>query len=78
MEKYGETEGEADAREMLRCRQIVSEITRFGVSQKEILRIVGLLALELEDREAMVDITSRAKEAINRSTGSLDSLIVET
>jgi hypothetical protein len=77
-EKYGETSGECEAREMLRCRQIVSEITQFGVSQREMLRIIHLLSLELEDREAMVDLSERTRSAINRSAGSLDSLIVET
>ena len=76
--RYGETPAEAEAREMLKCRQIVSEILGFGVSQREILRIMHLLALELEDRETMVDLSERIKSAVSGSADSLSSLIVET
>ena len=77
-ERYGETPAEAEAREMLKCRQIVAEITGFGVSQREILRIMHLLALELEDRETMVDLSERIKSSLTGSAESLSSLIVET
>ena len=77
-ERYGETPAEAEAREMLKCRQIVAEITGFGVSQREILRIMQLLALELEDRETMVDLSERIKSSLTGSAESLSSLIVET
>jgi len=77
-EKFGETPAETEAREMLRCRQIASEIVKFGVSQREILRIMHLLALELENRDLMVDLSERAKEAINSSTGALSGRIIET
>jgi hypothetical protein len=77
-ERYGETPAEAEAREMLKCRQIVAEISGFGVSQREILRIMHLLALELEDRETMVDLSERIKSSLTGSAESLSSLIVET
>ena len=38
------------------CRQIVSEIVDFGISQNQIQTIIKLLALELEDRQLMLAI----------------------
>lgn len=35
------------------CRDIVLEIRKFGVSQRQTLYLIYLLALELEDRKAM-------------------------
>ena len=77
VEKFGETKVESEAKEMLKCRQIVSEITGFGVSQREILRIMHLLALELENREVMVDLSERIRSSISDSAGSLSGLIVQ-
>tara|TARA_B100001057_G_C22843757_1_gene948137 strand:+ start:1018 stop:1221 length:204 start_codon:yes stop_codon:yes gene_type:complete len=45
------------AKSLSKCREIKAEILRFGVSQLEILKLIKLLALELEDREKMVSIT---------------------
>jgi len=53
---YGETKTEISANDMLQCRQIVSEITEFGVKQDQILQIIKLLSLELENRDQMVAI----------------------
>ena len=76
-EKFGETQVEYEAKEMLKCRQIVSTITEFGVSQREILRIMHLLALEIESREVMVDLSERIKSAISDTAGALSGLIVQ-
>lgn len=35
------------------CREIVREIKEFGVNQRQILFLIHLLAMELENREAM-------------------------
>ena len=77
-ERFGETPAEAEGREMLRCRQIVAEILNFGVSQRETLRIMQLLSLELEDRELMVDLSERIKSRLDSSTGALSGRIIET
>jgi hypothetical protein len=39
-----------------KSRDIVLEILRFGVTQSQIASIIGLLALELEDRDLMLAI----------------------
>lgn len=75
---YGTTESESAAKEMLRCRQIVAEIINFGVSQRELLRIVHLLSLELEDREVMLKLAELVKPAIEGSAAPLSGLIVDT
>ena len=59
--KIGTSETDKIAADLLRCRQITSEILHFGVSQDQIMQIIYLLALELENREALSDITSVVK-----------------
>jgi hypothetical protein len=54
------------AKEVLTCRQIVSEISRFGVSDNQRLKIIELLALEIENRDDSLSITSIAKGIIER------------
>lgn len=66
-EKIGKTETEQWAQQMLTCRQIVAEILKFGVNQKQILNIVKLLAMELEDHEAMVAISAVVNEALEEA-----------
>ncbi len=39
-----------------KAREIVQEILKFGVTQSQMKSIIGLLALELEDRELMINI----------------------
>ena len=62
MKKYGETSTDRWARDMTRSREIVSEIMRFGVSQAQLTQIINLLALELEDRDAMLAFTNVYKD----------------
>lgn len=45
-----------DIASLEKTRQIVKEVLDFGVSQKEILKIIHLLSYELEDRNIMVEI----------------------
>ena len=53
VKKYGETNTDKWVKEMSRSRDIVAEILNFGVSQTQINQIIGLLALEIENREHM-------------------------
>jgi hypothetical protein len=46
----------------MECRQIVQEIRNFRVSQRQILYLIQLLALELENRESMQSIINSVKE----------------
>ena len=75
-EKIGQTETDTWAREILLSRQIVGEVIKFGVSQKQILSIIKLLAMELEDREALVAISAVVNEALNEA--QISSSIITT
>ena len=57
----GKSDTDKIASELLKARQITTEILRFGVSQDQIMQIIYLLALELENREALLDITTVVK-----------------
>ena len=75
IEKFGETETEGWAEESIKCRQIITEILNFGVSQQQILKLLYLLSLELENRELMLQLAEIIKnsldnsETINENTG---------
>jgi len=45
-----------------KCRNIKSEILRFGINQLEIEQLIKLLAMELEDREKMLAIVNCLEE----------------
>lgn len=51
-----------DLAEKLECREIVKEIINFGISQRQLLELINLLALELEDDEQMRSIRAAIKE----------------
>jgi hypothetical protein len=59
--KMGKSEADIAAEKLLKCRQIVAEILNFGVTQEQLLQIIYLLSLELENREALEDITDAVK-----------------
>jgi predicted transcriptional regulator len=54
------------------CREIVAEINRFGVSQRQKIFICELLALELEDQEVSKAFT----EAVKVSRSKLGNEII--
>lgn len=59
---YGELSSEARAHENETCRSIVHEVTNFGVSQRQQLMIIYLLAMELENVGHMQTLTSLIRE----------------
>jgi len=63
--KYGKTEEASSVEEIARCRQIAQEILNFGVTQRQILKITYLLALELENREDMLRLSSCAQQILD-------------
>jgi len=54
------------AKEVLTCRQIVSEINRFGVSSDQKIKIIELLSLELDDHEYSVVLAKKAREVLEK------------
>lgn len=59
-----------------KSRDIVLEILRFGVTQPQIKFIIGLLALELEDREMMLGIKKLVDEEEDTTSNSQKSKII--
>lgn len=59
---YGESESEKRAEENNVCRQMVREINNFGISQRQALFLIYLLASELENIEQMKSITNLVRE----------------
>lgn len=53
-----------DLKSIEKCRNIVSEVLNYGVNQKEILKIIDLMSMELENTNIMKKIA----EAINNNT----------
>jgi hypothetical protein len=58
---YGVTSEELDAESVLECRQIVKTINQYGVSDKQKLKIIYLLSLELENRDHLQELSSLIK-----------------
>lgn len=61
VKQYGELEIESDAESMLQCRQIVKTINQFGITEEQRLKLIYLLALDLENREYMQELTGLIK-----------------
>ena len=62
-----------------KCRNIHKEIIDYGVSQKEIIKLIELLSLELEDVELMKEINRTIKkedEEDKKSLQKADQLIL--
>jgi hypothetical protein len=59
---YGQAASEKRAHENQICRQIVREINSVGISQRQALLIIHLLATELESMEHMRAITKLIRE----------------
>lgn len=62
MNSYGQTMSDKLAEENNQARKIVSEINKFGISERQRWLIMYYLALELEDIEKMQELTSFFKE----------------
>ena len=71
--KYGQaTSSEGLAEEKQTCRQIAREIANFGVSERQRLFIIYLLAMELEDVSSMKQLTDTV-----RALGGSDLFLID-
>jgi hypothetical protein len=61
IKQYGITAEEHDADDMHKCRQIVRTLNQYGIIEKQRLKLIYLLALELENRDHLQEITSLIK-----------------
>lgn len=62
MKTYGVLESEKIAELNLTARNIVKELNDFGINDHQRQMIIYLLALELEDRQTMLDVTTIIRE----------------
>ena len=76
IKSYGDTSDEIDISDRAKCRDIVSEIMKFGVSQDQILQTMYLLSLELENRDVMLHLSKSCKDAMDGKETKSSSLIV--
>ena len=58
---YGTSASDRLAEENLTCRKIVKEIGDFGVTDRQRLMIIYLLALELENVQHMREVTATVR-----------------
>ena len=58
IKKYGKTSEEKCVEGLIEAREIVQEILRYGITQAQILQIAYLLSLELENNEALKEISA--------------------
>jgi len=56
---------EIDAGEMLECRKIVKNLNNFGITEKQRIQLIYLLALELESKDAMDIFIDSVKKVKN-------------
>ena len=64
-----------DLRSLEKCREIASEILRYGVGELEIIKIIDILSLELENTQLMRDIQSALKNDVelkNEQTNKIE------
>jgi hypothetical protein len=59
---YGQTDTEKLAEEKQVARQIVREISNFGITQRQQLFIIYLLAMELENVEHMQELSTHIRD----------------
>ncbi len=64
--KYGKLSSEDVAQENSTCRDIVKEISLFGISERQRLLVIYLLALEIEDVEKLRPIVDTVKEVAGK------------
>ena len=63
------------AKQLNQCRDIVKEVLNFGVNEFMILQIINLLALELENREALLEICNTAKRYLPADNKEIDLIL---
>ena len=65
-----------DFKSIQKCRDIHREIISFGVNEKEIIKLIELLSLELENADMMREIISIIKPDQNSDLQKKESLII--
>tara|TARA_E500000331_G_C16730959_1_gene486640 strand:- start:167 stop:406 length:240 start_codon:yes stop_codon:yes gene_type:complete len=74
LKKYGKTKEEKKAEKSIKCREIVSEIVKFGVDESQKLQIIKLLALELENNKSMKKIVNAISNIAENNSNSNENI----
>jgi hypothetical protein len=56
IKRYGRTSEEKRIEKIMQCREIVSEILKFGVDEFQKAKIIQLVSLEMENRDFMLRV----------------------
>jgi len=70
MKTYGKTEEERKAQKSLQVRQINKEILDFGIDEDQKLQLINLIAMELEDQNALRILTGAIHDIKNSVTNN--------
>jgi hypothetical protein len=68
MKTYGKTEEERKSDKRLQVRQINQEIVNFGIDEDQKLQLINLIAMELEDQNALRILTGAIHDIKNSIT----------
>jgi len=68
MKIFGKTAEEIKANEQLQVRQINATIIDFGINEEQKLQLINLLAMELEDQNALKILTGAIHDIKNSVT----------
>jgi hypothetical protein len=68
MKTYGKTEAERKANKSLQVREINQAIVNFGIDEDQKLQLINLIAMELEDQNALRILTGAIHDIKNSVT----------
>jgi hypothetical protein len=73
IKRYGRTSEEKRVEKTIQCREISSEILKFGVDEFQKIKIIQLLSLELENRDLMLKISDACKNFLEEEVENSNS-----
>jgi len=65
--KYGKTREDVKAEKSIQCRQIISEINKFGIDESQRIQLIKLLAMEMENHLNMKKIVNTLNEIVENT-----------
>jgi hypothetical protein len=76
MKTYGKSAEDKKADKSLKVREINKEIMNFGIDEEQKLQLINLIAMELEDQNALRIITGAIHDIKNNVTNNNVSDII--
>ena len=75
MEQSESVMSKRTAKQFSQCREVVQEVMDFGVNELMILQIINLLALELDNRVAIIEISDIVKKYLISDDNQSDLIL---